>query len=221
MARLPRLSLPGVVHFVVQRGHDGGAIVRDDADAERLLQLLREAAANAGVLLHAYALAPDQLTLLATPDSGSGVSRMMQSLGRHYAAWFNRRHGRSGALWDGRFRSALVESGAPTLLALRLVDSGADATLRSSAASRTGGRRDAAIVDPHVYWQLGNTPFERESRYRRLLDDAVTPEQARALHRALQTGRAYGSAEFLHTLAQQLDRPLTPRPRGRPRRPSP
>lgn len=237
MARAARLSLAGLPHLVQQRGHDGSALARDEADADRLVQLLREAAAHARVALHAYALHGAQLRVLATPETADGISRMMQALGRQYAAWFNRRHARTGALWDGRFRSALIEPGAPTLLALRLVDAtgarpvtdlddgpGSSAPRhepqgRSSVSSRIGGVRDAAIVDPREFWQLGNTPFERESRYRRLLDEVPDPRQHDRLERALRAGSAYGSPAFLDGLAELARRPLVPRPRGRPRKP--
>lgn len=228
MARLPRLSVPGVVHYLLQRGHNAGAIVLDAADSDRLLQTVREAARSHGVLLHAYALTASELRLLATPDSPDGISRMMQAVGRRYAAAFNRRHGRSGALWDGRFRSALIEDGEPTLLALRQLEA-ADYSetepaelpthpQRNSRAHRTGGRRDAALVDPPVYWLLGNTPFERESRYRALLSDPMPEAAERGLLRAVQGGAAWGSPAFLEQQAKAADRPLTPRPRGRPRR---
>ncbi len=240
MARQPRLSVPGVVHYVVQRGHNGGAIACDAHDAEQLLQVLREAARMHRVVLHAYALTPGELRLLATPETGDGLSRMMQALGRRHASAFNRRHGRTGALWDGRFRSALIEPGASTLLALRQVDALVAAGAadgpggwplaereapapvgieRSSLAHRTGGRRDAALVDPAAYWQLGNTPFERESRYRLLAAEPLAATEQLALQQALQGGRAFGSPAFLADLARQVDRPLVPRPRGRPRRP--
>ncbi len=242
MARLPRLSLPGIVHYVLQRGHNGGAVVRDVQDIEQLLQNLRDAALTHGVVLHAYAVTGTELRLLATPDSAQGISLAMQALGRRYAAWFNHRHRRTGALWDGRFRSALIEPGPPVLLALRHVDashgvsaplldeqvaaaviahtgSGLGADLgRSSAEHRIGGRRDAALVDPPEYWQLGNTPFERESTYRHLLGEPLPAADREALHRAVQGAWALGSDAFLHGLAGVTSRPLAPRARGRPRR---
>lgn len=271
MARQARLSLPGVMHYVAQRGHNGGVITADPHDSERLLAMLRDAALSHGVVLHAYALATQELRLLATPDTAEAVSQMMQALGRRYATVFNRRHGRSGSLWDGRFRSALLDGADATLLALRHVDAfvpwldkslpaglaaspqradptayvathlpspalslapgtaetgGAPGVLagaaaevqRVSAGHRSGGRRDAALVDPPVYWQLGNTPFDREQRYRELLDEPLTLADRRRLQQALQAGWAIGSPGFLADLATRTARPLQPRPRGRPRR---
>ena len=226
MARLPRLSLPGLAHYLLQRGHNGSPITRDATDAEHLLQTLREAALSCGVVLHAYAALPTELHVLATPDSDTGISRAMQALGRRYAAGFNRRHARTGGLWDGRFRSALVEAGAPLLTALRRIDAlglsteadPASGQVRSSAPHRIGGRRDPAVVDPPEYWQLGNTPFERESRYRDLLLEPLAASAADALDAAVRGSWAVGRPAFLQGLAQQTSRPLTPRPRGRPRR---
>jgi putative transposase len=223
MARLRRLSLPGVVHYVLQRGHNHGAITHNAEDSERLLQTLREAALGSGVVLHAFALTATELRVLATPDSATGISRMMQALGRRYAAAFNRRHGRRGALWEGRFRSALIEAGEPTLQALRQLDAAAAADMpdgveRSSLPHRTGGRRDAALIDPPEYWHLGNTPFDRESRYRQLLAEPPAAAVDSALRRAVEGAWAYGSPTFLQGLAADTDRPAAPRPRGRPRR---
>lgn len=242
MARLARLSLAGVAHLLRQRGHNGSPIVHGADDADQLLQVLREAALDNGVTLHAYAVQPSRLQLLATPSADTAISRLMQDLGRRYAAWFNRRHGRSGALWDGRFRSALVGPGAPTLMALRLLDSeagwtAADAAAerdggspvspaqtvatgaapRSSAPHRVGGRRDVALVDPPEYWQLGNTPFERELRYRALLAEPLHEAEREQMEQALRGSWVYGDDAFRAQLGRSTARPLAPRARGRPR----
>ena len=239
MARLPRLSRPGIVHYVLQRGHNGGAIVHDDRDIDALLQTLREAARSSGVTLHAHAVSGSDLRILATPDSEAGISRMMQSVGRRYAASFNRRHVRSGSLWDGRFRAALIEPGEAVLSALRHVEGSvpqpepdaareesdrpqlADRTtapVSSSAPHHAGRHRDPALVDPPAYWALGNTPFERESRYRQLLAEPLAAPVAAAITHAVQGCWAWGSPAFLQELSALTARPPAPRPRGRPRR---
>ncbi|MBZ8138561.1 transposase [Rubrivivax gelatinosus] len=214
MARLARLVLPGCGHYVIQRGHDGRAVFADDEDRAVFAAALREAAAAQQVVVHAYALPDDEVQLLVTPPAAEALSRMMQSLGRRYVGAYRLRHGGRGTLWDGRFRCALVEPGAWQLAALRLVDAAAP---MSSAAHRLGGR-DPLVSDPPEFWQLGNTPFEREAAYRRLLADGVPPAQAAALRAAALGGWAAGDAGFVARLAEQTARPLRPRPRGRPPR---
>lgn len=221
MARLPRLVVSGQAHLIIQRGHSGAAVFADDLDRASYLAALRETAASEQVQVHAYALLRAEVQLLVTPAEPGALSRLMQALGRRYVATHNRRHGRSGTLWDGRFRCGVVEPGATRLQALCLVD-GAPAESRfTSAPHRLGGPRDALLIDPPEYWHLGNTPFEREAVYRTLLEAGVAPVMASLLRSAALGGWAAGSAEFRAGLAATASRPAQPRPRGRPRRVQP
>lgn len=215
MARLPRLVVPGHAHYLLQRGHSGQAVFIDDEDRQAYLAALRDGAEAEHVVVHAYALADSEVHLLVTPPDAAALSRLMQALGRRYVSAYNRRHGRTGTLWDGRFRCALVEAGDWLLAALRLIDGLA---VISSAGHRSGARRDALVVDPPEFWQLGNTPFEREARYRTLLVQGLPDGARQALSAAALGGWAVGSSAFLAQISSALARPLQPRPRGRPAR---
>ena len=216
MARLPRLVIPGQAHYLVQRGHNGQPVMLDGEDRERYLAALREAAAARQVAVHAYALLDNEVHLLATPPSAEALSSAMQAVGRRYVAAFNRRHGRSGTLWDGRFRGTVVEPGTTLLDVLRLIDG--LAAPRSSAAHRLGEQRDPLLTDPPEFWQLGNTPFEREAAWRTLLVQGLPQARRDALVLGARHGWALGSPAFVKALAADLARPLQPKPRGRPRK---
>ncbi len=224
MARLSRLAIPGEVHHLIQRGHDQQPIVRDDEDRKAFIDALRECAALHKVAIHAYVLMDNHLHLLATPPAAESLSRMMQSLGRRYVARFNRRHGRSGSLWEGRFRAAPLEP-AWLLSCMRYIElnplrSGLverpEAYAWSSAAHHLGSTRDPLVHDHAGFWAMGNTPFERDANYRRYLEEGSSTEEAEALLGAALRGWPLGSAAFQAQLAKQTDRPLAPRPRGRP-----
>jgi putative transposase len=215
MARLPRLALPGLAHYVIQRGHNGQAVFVDAIDRDAYRAAMSAAAAAESVQLHAWALLDGEVQLLATPDKPGALSRFMQALNRRYVNAFNRRHGHSGTLWDGRFRAAVVEPGPLRLQALVLVDA-ADAG-HTSAAQRLGGPRDATLADPPEYWALGNTPFDREAAYRTLLTDGLPAATGTALRRAALGGWAAGQVEPGLDARDGL-RPLRPRRPGRPRR---
>ena len=220
MARLSRLVVPGEAHYVIQRAHGGlgsAGVFVDAQDRADFEAALREAAAAEHVLVHAYALHPAEVQLLATPAQVQSLGRMLQALGRRYVSAYNRRHDRRGALWDGRFRCAVVEPGAHRLAALRLIDGQAGELGVSSAPHRTGGPRDPLLTDPPEVWQLGNTPFEREAAYLALLNQGLPSETAQALRRAALGGWVAGSAAFAARIAESSARPAGPRPRGRPR----
>lgn len=109
MARLPRLTLPGYPHHVIQRGNNRQPIFVDRQDRETLLGLLAEQARRHGVAVHAYVLMDNHFHLLATPPSADALPQMMQAVGRSYVRQFNNRHGRSGTLWEGRYRGTVLQ----------------------------------------------------------------------------------------------------------------
>jgi putative transposase len=225
MARLPRLVAPGLAHHLVQRGHNAMPVFIDDDDRGAYLAALHEAARAQAVLVHAYALLDAEVQLLLRPPTDSALSRTMQALGRCYGAAFNRRHGRSGTLWEGRFRAAAVQDGHPARNSLLWIDSlpahrgqaaSPQAGRWSSAPHRLGLRREALLTDPPEYWQLGNTPFEREGAWAALLAQGLDEAEARHIEHAAANGWALGSPQFRAQMEQQLGRPVRPRPSGRP-----
>lgn len=221
MARLPRLVVPGQAHHLVQRGHNAQSVFIDDEDRRQYLAALRDALRAHAVVLHAYALLDDAVQLLLRPPSEAALSRMVQAVGRRYVAGFNRRHGRSGTIWEGRFRAGVVQQGEPTLQSLRMIDALSSHGRWSSAPHRLGLTRDALVSDPPEYWRLGNTPFEREAAYAALLAQGLDEAVVRRIEHAAANGWALGSPQFLAEMARQSGRPVRPRPRGRPRSPKP
>lgn len=227
MARLPRLAAPGHAHLVLQRGNSGQRVFADDADRLRFLQLLGDAARAARVAIHAYALTDSEVLVLATPADGQGLSRMMQAIGRRYVSEFNRRHGRSGTLWDGRFRATTIEAETqlqPCLAYVELAPVRAGSVGQaqehrwSSARHHVGMVVDPIVSDHAQQWATGNTPFEREAAHRRRLEEGLDAAHTRRIANAAAKGWALGSAEFAAALAERVGRRVLPARRGRPRR---
>ena len=108
MARPLRIEYPGAVYHVMARGNQGGAIFKDDKDRKRFLETLEEACEKTGWLIHAYVLMANHYHLLLEIRR-TNLSQALQWLNVSYSVWFNRRHGRSGHLFQGRFKSVLVE----------------------------------------------------------------------------------------------------------------
>ena len=225
MARAPRLALAGELHYVMQRGHNRQRVFVDDQDRQAYLTMLQEAAAQHGVAVHAYALLEVGVHLLATPRQAESLSRTMQSLGRRFVAASNRRHQRSGTLWEGRFRAGLVDGDTLGLDAVLLVESqpvltglvtAASDWPWSSAQHHLGRRRDPLVTEHGAYWRLGNTPFEREVAHRQLLARGLSPPQALRIREALLKGWALGEASFVASLGKDTKRRTGPLRRGRP-----
>lgn len=227
MARLPRLAVAGAPHLVVQRGDGVTPLFHDDTDRRHFMAALSETARACGVEVHAYVLLDHEVRLLATPRDAGGLGLWMQRVGRRYVGPFNRRHGRVGALWAGRFQASVVDARAHLLTCLRWIERAPVALGRveraedwpwSSAAHHTGSAPDALIREHGQRWTTGNTPFERDARHRLELLAPLTDAEERSLTHALRGGWPLGGVEFANALVLAAPRPLAPRPRGRPRR---
>lgn len=225
MARLPRLTVPGHAHHVVQRGNNGQAIVHDDVDRQLLMALVFEHARAHQVAVHAWVLLDDHLQLLLTPATTEGVSRMMQAVGRTYVRRFNNRHARSGTLWEGRYRSTLVQAERYLLPCMAYIEldpvrAGVVADPRdhpwSSHRHHIGQQLDRHLSPHPLYWALGNTPFAREAAYGERLRAGLSSDQRQAIEDATRHGWALGDPVFIEALQRQTERRVTRSPRGRP-----
>lgn len=225
MARQPRLVLPGQPHLLIQRGHNRQPVFTDATDYQAYLEALREAAATQRVAVHAYGLLPDEVMLLATPPDEAALGRMMQALGRRFVAAFNARHGRSGTLWEGRYRAAVLEPARYFLPCCCYIEqgpvrAGLCAQARdwrwSSHDHHRGARNDPLVSGHALYWALGNTPFEREAAYCRLFEQLPSAADVQALQQSALRGWPLGSEAFLQRLQHEMGRVAAPRPPGRP-----
>lgn len=225
MARQPRLTVAGYPHHVIQRGNDRQAIVRDDADREKLWALLVEQAAIFKVAIHAYVVMDNHLHLLATPQTDEGLPKLMQAVGRSYVRYFNLRHQRTGTLWEGRYRSNLIESERYLLACMVYIDLNPvragmvaqPADYKWSSHRHCIGQASAPWVTPHaLFWGLGNTPFAREAAYAELVQAGLAQSEKEQLTQSALSGWALGSDDFLGQLQQSTTRRLVPGKAGRP-----
>jgi putative transposase len=225
MARLPRLTLPGHLHHVIQRGNNRQPIFGDGEDYELMLALLADNAHRYAVAVHAYVLMGNHFHLLATPTSAEGLPQMMQAVGRRYVQHFNRRHGRTGTLWEGRYRSTILDPEQyllPCMVYLDLnpvraglVTQAADYAW-SSHAHWLGLRHDRLLTPHMLYWGLGNTPFAREAAYAALVHGGIGSQEQAALTNAALSGWALGAPEFVEALQKHTTRRVTRGQAGRP-----
>lgn len=228
MARLPRLTLPGYPHHVIQRGNNRQPIFLDAADRAHMLALLAEYAPAFKVAIHAYVLMDNHLHLLVTPETADGLPKLMQAVGRRYVRYFNDRHGRTGTLWEGRYRSTVIETERYLLTCMAYIDlnpvragmvAQAGDHVGSSHAHYVGLRQDKLITPHPLWWTLGNTPFAREAAYAELVHAGVGAADQTALTASALRGWALGGPDFaahLQTLTARRTRPQRPgRPAGR------
>ena len=225
MARLPRLTVPGYPHHIIQRGNNRQAIFAATGDYETLLGMLEEHAVKSGVAVHAYVLMSNHLHLLATPSTAEAIPQMMQSVGRRYVRYFNQRQARTGTLWEGRYKSTLIQAERNLLACMAYIDLNpvraglvADpADYPWSSHAHYIGRRSDRLVTPHpLYWELGNTPFSRDAAYGELVRAGISAREQAALTDSALRGRALGEPDYVADLQRRTARRVTKARAGRP-----
>lgn len=225
MARLPRLTLPGYPHHVIQRGNNRQAIFSSTADYQTLLDLLDQNAKKFGVAIHAYVLMSNHFHLLVTPQTVEGLPQMMQAVGRRYVRYFNDTQQRSGTLWEGRYKSTLVQTERYLLACMVYIDlNPVRAGLANQAADYawssyrhyTGQRVDKLITPHALVWELGNTPFAREAAYAEWVQSGISTAQQTALTASALHGWALGESDFVAELQKRTQRRVTKSTAGRP-----
>lgn len=225
MARLPRLVVPGQPHHIIQRGNNRQPVFLDDEDYQRFLGWLREAARTYKVSIHAYVLMPNHLHLLASPAEATGLAQMMQWIGRKYVPYFNQKYNRVGTLWQGRFKTSVIDSENYFLVCSRYIENNPvraqlAATPQdyrwSSYAHHAGLGQDPVVVDHALYWALGNTPFQREAAYLALFQVPLSHAELLSIQTAVVKGWPLGSEAYRTQLEHRAKRQVLPRRRGRP-----
>jgi putative transposase len=225
MARRPRLDLPGQPQHIVQRGNNRGACFFRPADYVTYRDALRRAASDAGVAIHAYVLMTNHVHLLATGFASGAVSRMMQALGRRYVRHVNTCLRRTGTLWEGRFKSSLIDTERYLLSCHRYIElnpvrsamvSDPAAYDWSSFRCNAQGQDDPLLTPHPLYLALGADPQTRQTAYRTLFRNAIPDDELAAIRAHIEQERALGTERFQREIEQVLERAVRLRGPGRP-----
>ena len=225
MPRHARLKLPGHPLHVYQRGHDKKPCFGTPADHMLYLALLGESAHLYSCAVHALVLMTNHVHLLVSPSEPADASRMMKRLNERYAMHYNKRMQRTGAVWESRFKTCLVDSDAYLLRLQRYIELNpvragmvlhpADYRWSSYRSHAYGEISDLLTAHP-LYLSMGTTHDERQLRYRRFISSGSAEAELHAIRAATSAGVPLASPQFLEHLPNECQ--LTARPPGRPKK---
>ncbi|MBL8527472.1 MAG: transposase [Burkholderiales bacterium] len=230
MARLPRYALPGQPQHIIQRGNNRQVIFAADADYQFFRDAMFEAASKHRLAVHAYVWMTNHVHLLATPELEDSISKVFQSVGRRYVQYFNVTYGRSGTLWEGRYRATVVDGERYLLALMRYIElnpvrAGLVAhprdyvwsSYRYNALGESGSNAD--WITPHrEYLRLGRNPADRQSAYRQLFRATVSGADLAEIRDCTHKGWALGGERFREQVEALGQRRAASKGVGRPRK---
>ncbi len=225
MPRKPRFFVPDIPNHVIQRGNNREAVFFEDEDYQTYKNILHESAESSGVKIHAYVLMTNHIHILATANSSNGISLMMQKTGRFYVPYINHKYTRTGTLWEGRFKSALVDSDFYVLACMRyiemnpvrahMVDAPQDYKW-SSYGYNAFDQLDRLVTSHASYLGLSRVEKQRRSKYIDLFSEHLDEKVLRAIRNCAQTGTPLGSSQFIQQIEDKLKVNVGYSRRGRP-----
>jgi putative transposase len=227
MPRRARLRLAGLPLHIIQRGNNRTACFFTDEDYALYLHHLGEMAREFHCALHAYVLMTNHVHLLLTPALPDGPSLLMKHLGQRYVQYVNRSYRRSGTLWEGRFRSSIVQESGYFLRChcyIELNPVRADMVRHPrdfpwSSYRANAGLAASRLLTPHgEYLTLGKHESERATAYQELFRSTLDPAQVEEIRSTVNGGFALGSERFKAQIAAMLERRVEPGAPGRPRK---
>lgn len=227
MPRRARIKFAGIPQHIIQRGNNRAACFFADEDYRYYLQSLSEGAHRYGCAIHAYVLMTNHVHLLATPGDDEGPSHMMRYLGSRYVQHVNYVYRRSGTLWEGRFKSSLIDSNRFLLTCYRYIELNparagmvaAPADYKwSSYGAHAHGRPDDLLRDHSCYLALGVNSEERQQAYRELFRHPVDDVSLKAIRESVNSGLALGGERFKDQIETVLTRSVRAGKPGRPKK---
>ena len=215
-----------VAEHVIVRGNNRQAIFNSQTDMKAYIAWLKQYSKKYQVAIHAWVLMSNHVHILCTPANSTAISQMMQSIGRMYVMYFNKTYQRSGTLWEGRYRSCLVESEQYLLTLYRyielnpvragMVKQPSDYTWSSYQCNGLGKQSD--LLSPHnCYLAIHSDVNLRLAAYRALFATHLDEKSIDDIRKATNKGLALGSEAFKHQVAALSGRSVIAGKRGRPK----
>lgn len=225
MPRKPRMYMAGVPCHVIQRGNNRTACFFSDDDYLFYLECLKDACTRYQVNCHAYVLMTNHTHLLLTPKNEEGISKVMQSLGRRYVQYINKRYQRCGTLWESRHKSSLIDAESYLLSCYRYIElNSVRASMVehprdyrwSSYHCNAYGSNDELVTAHYTYLSIDHDKTNRETAYRNLFEADLPKQLLHEIRNAANFSMPLGKSKFKQQIEETLNRPIGYARRGRP-----
>jgi putative transposase len=218
MARAPRLITANECYHVINRGNQKARVFHNDADYSSFLTYMGEAQERLELPLLAVCLMPNHVHFVVRPRQDGDIAAWISWLFTTHVRRHHRKYGTTGRLWQGRFKSCLIQQDHHLLTVLRYVERNALAKNLVARAEdwRWGslswrGSREAPIA-------LTAAPIDLPKWWAEYVNQPMTSAELEAVRESVHRQRPFGSTEWVDAAARESGLEQSLAPIGRPRR---
>ena len=226
MPRKARCLIPGCPHHIVQRGHNRRPIFIEERDFVYYLENLREWKAALKIRVYAWCLMTNHVHLVVEPEEAvETISRLMKHINGRQTAYVNKMEGRSGTLWNGRYKASPIQREEYMLACIRYVEinpvrAGMVTSIGdyrwSSFHDRAAQSEDSMLDQDLCYRALGDDDDSRFSAYSNFIEQDVNPEEVAVIRSRVDRNQLTGTDLFADEIERRIGLRIETRGRGRP-----
>ena len=226
MPRKARVLVPNCPHHVVQRGHNRKTIFVTNEDFRYYLANLKEWKDELGIKLYAWCLMTNHIHLIVEPgEDPMVISQLMKRVNGRQTAYVNKLEGRSGSLWEGRYKASPIQRDNYLLSCCRYVElnpvrakmvAQPEDYLWSSYQERMVYSKQAMLDTPGLFEALGNNDFSRKLVYQKFVQAGISDQELKFISSAFKRNQLTGNDRFVREIEEKIGLRIERRGRGRP-----
>ena len=219
MARKVRIFVENTSQHVILKSLNALTLFKDEDDYKTFINIIKELSIKYSIEVHAYVLMAHYFEFLATPKHADSLSKFMQSLGRNYVGHFNKKYSRTGTLWEGRYKSSLIEDDVYLFDVMKFIELQASKNHQFSSVGKNLFNKIDSITSHHkLYKKLGFTDQQRLEKYSQFFHSILDDEKSKFISLCLEKQLVTGTLEFIKNLEKVVGMTLTSKSRGRPKK---
>jgi putative transposase len=218
MPRISRGFSDGYIYHVLNRGNGKQKVFHKDKDYEALVRLMGEAKGRYSVKILGYCLMPNHFHMVVEPVRAEELSKYMQWLMTSHVRRYHKHYGTSGHIWQGRYKSFIIQKDDHLLTVLKYVESNpVRAGLVGSAREWAwSSHREVIGERPRLF--VDKVPIELPQAWNRWVDEPLTAREREGLRLSVNRQSPYGDSMWQKKVSCALGLESTLRSRGRPRK---
>ncbi len=197
-------------------------VFMDEGDYDEFVSIVDATAKKHDLKIHSYVVMKNYFEFLATPAEDETLPKMMQSLGRRYVGYFNKKYKRTGTIWEGRYKTSLVESELYLFDVMAYIEKKAltsECSTKHSSVSKNLHNKEDALVSYHdLYKKLGFTQEKRVLSYSKIFSQNRDDQKSSFIQTCLEKQALTASHTFIQNLERLVGMALISKKIGRPKK---